>query len=235
MSCKPPKCRRLLLSACLLAFGAQAAVVQDLGELETVVTAEAQRLLPPLTDKQRLVVGPLPAQLQLARCETPIQSAKAAGFQAPGRVLIELRCNGQTPWHLYVPARVVGTGTVVLTAHALIAGTVLAEKDLVTEEKDLIGLPPGYLNDPSIAVGLTAGRAIAGGTILTNQQLLGAQAVQRGQTVTLIADAGGISVRMEGRALSDGFINQRVRVENLSSGKIVEGIARSPQLVEIIF
>jgi flagella basal body P-ring formation protein FlgA len=44
-----------------------------------------------------------------------------------------------------------------------------------------------------------------------------------------------MSVRMAGRALSDGFVNQRVKVENLSSGKTVEGIARSEQIVEIIF
>jgi flagella basal body P-ring formation protein FlgA len=43
-----------------------------------------------------------------------------------------------------------------------------------------------------------------------------------------------MSVRMAGKALGDGLINQRVRVENLSSGKIVEGIARSPQVVEIV-
>ncbi len=61
-----------------------------------------------------------------------------------------------------------------------------------------------------------------------------AKVVQRGQAVTLLADAGGISVRMAGRALSDGLMNQRVRVQNLSSGKIVEGIARSEQVVEII-
>ena len=41
-------------------------------------------------------------------------------------------------------------------------------------------------------------------------------------------------VRMAGRALTDGLINQRVRVQNLSSGRIVEGIARSEQVVEII-
>ena len=39
---------------------------------------------------------------------------------------------------------------------------------------------------------------------------------------------------MAGRALSDALINQRVKVQNLSSGKIVEGIARSEQTVEII-
>jgi flagella basal body P-ring formation protein FlgA len=39
---------------------------------------------------------------------------------------------------------------------------------------------------------------------------------------------------MEGRALGDALINQRVKVENLSSGKVVEGVARSQQVVEII-
>jgi flagella basal body P-ring formation protein FlgA len=83
-------------------------------------------------------------------------------------------------------------------------------------------------------VGLTASRPISAGAFLTNQYLVVAKAVQRGQSVTLVADTGGMSVRMSGKALSDALVNQRVRVQNLSSGKIVEGIARSEQIVEII-
>jgi flagella basal body P-ring formation protein FlgA len=232
---RPPKCRRLLLVACLAATLAHAADLQDISQLESLAGAEAQRLLPPINDKQRLVVGPVQPHLQLPRCENAIRTARAPGIQVPGRVLIELRCDGHAPWHLYVPGKIVGTTSVVLAAHAVVVGTVLTAKDVTVEQRDLVGLPPGYLDDPGIAVGLTAARAIAGGAILTNQQLLGAQAVQRGQTVTLIADAGGISVRMAGRALTDGLINQRIKVENLSSGKIVEGIARSAQVVEIVF
>jgi flagella basal body P-ring formation protein FlgA len=232
---RPPKCRRLLLVACLAATLAHAADLQDISQLEKLAGAEAQRLLPPINDKQRLVVGPVQPHLQLPRCENTIRTARAPGIQVPGRVLIELRCDGHAPWHLYVPGKIVGTTSVVLAAHALVVGTVLTAKEVAVEQRDLVGLPPGYLDDPGIAVGLTAARAIAGGAILTNQQLLGAQAVQRGQTVTLIADAGGISVRMAGRALTDGLINQRIKVENLSSGKIVEGIARSAQVVEIVF
>jgi flagella basal body P-ring formation protein FlgA len=90
------------------------------------------------------------------------------------------------------------------------------------------------MDDPAVAVGLTAARPISTGAVITNQFLVAAKAVQRGQSVTLVADAGGMSVRMAGRALSDGLINQRVKVQNLSSGKVVEGIARSEQTVEII-
>jgi len=149
-------------------------------------------------------------------------------------VLVELRCQGATAWHIYVPVRIVGTAAVAVAAHAIVNGSVLTANDMFIEQRDVITLPPGYLDDPAIAIGLTASRAISGGTVLTNQHLMGMKAVHRGQTVTLVADAGGMSIRMAGRAMSDGLVNQRVRVENLSSGKIVEGIARSEQVVEII-
>ncbi|MDB6083880.1 MAG: flagella basal body P-ring formation protein FlgA [Gammaproteobacteria bacterium] len=151
------------------------------------------------------------------------------------RVLVQLLCQGPTAWHLYVPVRIVGTAQVAVAAHAIVAGSVLAANDLRVEQHDMTDLPPGYLDDPAIAVGRTAARPISAGTLLTNQQLVASKAVVRGQTVTLVADTGGMMVRMAGRALGDGMVNQRVRVQNLSSGKIVEGIARSEQVVEIIF
>jgi flagella basal body P-ring formation protein FlgA len=150
------------------------------------------------------------------------------------RILVELRCPGAPPWHIYVPVRVVGTSVVTIAARAIVAGSVLTDKDVRVEQRDIPELPPGYLDDPTVAVGLTAGRPISSGAVITNQFLLGAKAVQRGQTVTLVADSGSMSIRMAGRALTDGLINQRVKVENLSSGKVVEGIARSEQVVEIV-
>jgi flagella basal body P-ring formation protein FlgA len=231
---RPPNYRRLLILACAAALPTWSADFQDIAELEGLARSVAAPLMAPPTDKQRLQVGPIQPRLQLPHCED-VKTGVAPGLRTQGRVLIELRCEGRAAWHLFVPVRLVGTSAVAVAAHAIVPGTVLTVKDVSVEQRDLTGLPQGFLDDPALAVGLTASRGISGGAILTNQQLLGAKAVQRGQTVTLIADAGGMSVRMSGRALSDGFINQRIRVENLSSGKIVEGIARSEQVVEIVF
>jgi flagellar basal body P-ring formation protein FlgA len=230
----PPIYRRLLILACLAAMPASGADFQDLAQLEGLAKSTAAPLLPQPTDRQRLQVGPIQPRLQLPRCDD-VKAGVAPGLRDRGRVLIELRCDGRAAWHLFVPVRMVGTTPVAVAAHAIVPGMVLTVKDVSVEQRDLTGLPQGFLDDPAIAVGLTASRGISGGAVLTNQQLLGAKAVQRGQTVTLIADAGGMSVRMSGKALSDGLINQRIRVENLSSGKIVEGIARSEQVVEIVF
>lgn len=212
-----------------------AAPAQTIDQLEALARGEAALHLPPLSDRQRLMAGPIPTGRPLQPCGQAVQAMVGIGAHMQDRVLVELRCAGPPAWHLYVPVRIVGTSSVAVAAHAIVSGSVLTAADLRIEQRDMPGLPPGYLDNPSIAVGLTAARPIAGGAIVTNQLLVASRAVQRGQSVTLLADAGGISVRMAGKALSDGLVNQRVKVQNLSSGKIVEGIARSDQLVEIIF
>jgi flagella basal body P-ring formation protein FlgA len=231
---------RLPLIACLAAFGAAAvaaaepASFQDIAQLEAAAKSAAAASLPPPTERQRLQVGPIQTGLRLARCESGVKPVIAPGLRERSRVLIELRCDGPSSWHIYVPVRVVGTSAVVMAAHAIVAGSVLKAGDLRVEEHDISDLPLGYMDDPAVVAGLTAGRPIPGGAYITNQLLVAPKAVQRGQTVTLVADTGGISIRMAGRALSDGLLNQRVKVTNLSSGKVVEGIARSEQVVEII-
>jgi flagella basal body P-ring formation protein FlgA len=236
-----PKFRRASIRCFALAWGltpflaaAQVYDSQDTVQLEALAKSEAALQFPKLTDRQRFLVGPIEPRQQQDKCGRPIRAVVASPQHMKDRVMIELRCQDPKPWHIYVPVRIVGTSPVAVAAHAIVAGTVIKAGDLKTEEHDVAELPIGFLDDPAIAVGLTASRPIAGGAYLTNQQLVAAKAVQRGQSVTLLADAGGMSVRMAGRALSDGLMNQRVRVQNLSSGKIVEGIARSEQVVEII-
>jgi flagella basal body P-ring formation protein FlgA len=238
------KYRRCVLGACLAGTVLAArpsgsaidapAELQDNTQLEALARSEASMHLPALTPHERLVAGPINPNTRLGRCSQQVKPSISAGGQMRDRILVELSCPGIPAWHIYVPVRVVGTSQVTIAAHAIVAGSVLKADDLRTEQRDISELPPGYMDDPAVAVGLTAGRPISSGAVITNQLLLGAKAVQRGQTVTLVADAGGMSVSTQGRALSDGLINQRVKVENLSSGKVVEGIARSQQVVEII-
>ncbi|HEY4969537.1 MAG TPA: flagellar basal body P-ring formation chaperone FlgA [Steroidobacteraceae bacterium] len=240
---RPPKYRQWLqsrLAGCVLTVaawpgGGWAADLQDVAQLEALARAAAIGQLPPVTERQRLLVGPILPNIRLERCDKPVAPIVGPAQHMKDRLLVELRCQGSIAWHLYVPVRIIGTSSVAIAAHAIVAGSVLTAGDLKVEQRDVTALPPGYLDDPAVALGLTVARPISSGAILTNQQLVASKAVQRGQAVTLIANAGGMSVRMAGRALTDGFVNQRVRVQNLSSGKVVEGLARSEQVVEIIF
>jgi flagella basal body P-ring formation protein FlgA len=51
--------------------------------------------------------------------------------------------------------------------------------------------------------------------------------------VTLASGTGGIEVRAPGRALADASANQRLRVQNLDSLKVVEGVAESTGVVRV--
>jgi flagella basal body P-ring formation protein FlgA len=44
---------------------------------------------------------------------------------------------------------------------------------------------------------------------------------------------GGIEVRAPGRALADASASQRVRVQNLASLKVIEGVAESDAVVRV--
>src|ERR1700678_1065033 len=236
----PSKFRRWTIGmgfASVLAAGAvraDDAPLQDVAQLEALAKSQAEQQFPPLTDRERFAVGPIDARLKFEHCSLPLKASVGPGQHMRDRVMVELRCPGTPAWHIYVPVKIVGTSTVTMAARAIVVGTVLTDKDVRTEQRDVTELPPGYMDDPTVAIGLTASRPISSGAVITNQYLVAAKAVQRGQEVTLVADIGSMSVRMAGRALSDGLMNQRVKLENLSSGKIVEGIARSAQVVEII-
>ena len=92
---------------------------------------------PPLTDKQRFVVGPIDPRLALERCSLPVKPMVGPGGHMRDRILVELRCPGTPAWHIYVPVRVVGTSSVTIAAHAIVVGSVLSDKDVRVEQRDI--------------------------------------------------------------------------------------------------
>ena len=68
---------------------------------------------------------------------------------------------------------------------------------------------------------------------MTLESLTATNVIHRGQQVTLIAGSEGFQVRMNAIALSDGRISERIRVQNLSSQRVVEGVVRSDSVVEV--
>ena len=68
---------------------------------------------------------------------------------------------------------------------------------------------------------------------MTADALDAALLIHRGQSVTLAARAGGFEVRAPGLAMADAAAEQRVRVRNLNSLKIVEGVADTEGVVRV--
>lgn len=177
--------------------------------------------------------GHLDARLQLPRCDAPLAPYLQNPGRRTGRIVVGVRCPGEKPWNIYLPVTVAVMEDVVVTATSLARDHALRETDLAIERRDVSGLAAGYLTDPGQLVGQTTKRAVGRGIVLTPQQVAPAVLIEKGQTVTLTVETRALAIRMSGKALSSGAENERIRVENTASGRVVEGIVRSDSVVQV--
>ena len=76
-------------------------------------------------------------------------------------------------------------------------------------------------------------RPLAAGAVLTMDALVPDFIVKQGEAVTLLASVGGIEVRAPGRALSDGRDGARIKVQNLGSLRVVEGVVDTTHVIHV--
>ena len=204
---------------------------------ETIAAAAEQYLRGRIGSAARrttVQAGTLDPRHRLARCSKPLQAFLRRGTEAASRTLVGVRCSGEKPWKVYVPVNVFVTDDVLVARRTLPRGHVLVADDLRVEPRDVSRLVSGYSSNIEDLVGQRLKSQVIAGKILTPGMLQVDIAVRRGQAVTLTALSGGIRIQMSGKALMDGAINQRIRVENTHSGRVVEGIVRSREHVEVL-
>jgi len=181
-----------------------------------------------------VVADELDSRIRLAACNDELTVNIPYKGRKATQVTAQVRCAGPKPWKLHVPVRLTVFESVVVATRALPRDGLLTAADVTLAERDTGELDYGYLSAVSDAVGqrlrrpLSAGEAIAPGTLEMPPL------VRRGQQVTLQARSGGMQIRMAGVAQSDGIRGQVIAVQNLSSGREVEGIVRSAKSVEVL-
>src|SRR5690606_29568075 len=116
---------------------------------------------------------------------------------------------------------------VLVLARGVAAGEVLTAADMGSVRRDTARIAGAVLSDPQSAIGRVARRAMGAGTLLSATDLVAPRIIRRGDSVALVSRRGGVEVRVAGKALADAGEAERVPVENLSSRRVVQGIATS--------
>jgi flagella basal body P-ring formation protein FlgA len=229
---------RLLALAVFLPFSAfaQEQALQSLDAVRAAAQQAAEQSILAGNDAQSgtsVVVGQLDPRLRLPACSAPLEGFLPGSMQGRTNVTIGVRCTGTTPWTIYVPVRISAPRPVVILTRPVPRGTALSAQDIDVESREVGSLGSGYFEDPAAVLGKVLTRPGSPGQVLVPTQLTGALAVKRGQQVTLLANSGGILVRMEGTAMADGSIGDRLKVKNNSSARVVEGTVLADGSVEI--
>ncbi len=225
----------LVLAAAVLAICASAAEAAEQSIAALMDAAAAH-----LRDTHDASEGELTVQarapdsrLHLIACAQPLstdsQATRASGPVASVRV----SCADPAPWSVNVLLDLKLERDVLVAARGLRRGVVLDAADVQFEHRDVLRLPYGYLGDPARLEGMRLSRSVANGTTLNPGMLAERLLVERGHAVTIVARSGSIAIRAGALAMEDGIAGERVRVRNLASGRVVNGVVESTGIVVV--
>lgn len=224
----------LVLAAPVAAAAAVTGGVQPVGDIVSAAEGYLEARLAGHASGLVTRAGQLDPRLGLPRCDRALEGFLPAGGRIGRRTVVGVRCPGSRPWKVYVPVDVQEPRTVLVVRRSLPRGHVLTAADLGPEERDVSRLARGYLADATNAIGRRLDRRVLAGDVLEPSMLEEELLVQRGQSVTLVVESDALSVRMAGLALADGTRGERIRVRNLASDRVVEGVVRSAEQVEVL-
>ncbi|MCG8123385.1 MAG: flagellar basal body P-ring formation chaperone FlgA, partial [Candidatus Thiodiazotropha taylori] len=122
---------------------------------------------------------------------------------------------------------------VVVVVRDLARGQAITGKDLKIKISDTSHLLRGYFETIDEVVGQTSKRTIRRGQVVTPSMLVVRKTIKRGDQVTIVAGAGGIQVRMQGKAMKQGNPGDLITVMNTKSKKQVEARVVSKGLVMV--
>ncbi|TFY85566.1 flagella basal body P-ring formation protein FlgA [Pseudomonas kairouanensis] len=183
--------------------------------------------------RYEIQVNPLDPRLRMPMCDKELTATLESPAQPIGRVTVKVRCEGASPWTVFVPAQVKLFRDVVVVARPLKRLGIIGFEDVVLRERDISLINQGYLTSLDQAVGQKLTRPVVTDQVITLVQLEQAEVIRKGDQVVISASSGALNVKMPGEALSNGGMSEQIRVKNLNSNRVIKARVTAPGQVEV--
>ncbi|MDH5184553.1 MAG: flagellar basal body P-ring formation chaperone FlgA [Gammaproteobacteria bacterium] len=212
----------------------------------TTVAAEAYQSLTDITHtveqfilseykldaKSAVEIGRLDPRLRLKPCEQALQAFFPQASRK-SKTTVGVRCTGPKTWTIYVSATISQVAKVLVARQHIPSGSLIKADDFEFKEYDINRLRYGYYTDLQAVLGKPLKRHLNHGAILTPSSIAVSKVIKRGESVSILAETGGISIRAKGQALEAGGIGDIIRVKNLKSKREIEARITGPGQVKV--
>lgn len=119
-----------------------------------------------------------------------------------------------------------GNVEILTYARSLSAGEMVQPQDVVWAKA--AAAPSDAPRDADAVIGMAAKRPLRAGAAVSNRDVSAPQVIKTGDAVTVIYEAGGVSLALEGKAMGAGGIGDTIAVQNTASKKIIQATASGP-------
>ena len=183
--------------------------------------------------RYEIQVNQLDPRLRMPMCDKELTATLESPAQPIGRVTVKVRCEGASPWTVFVPAQVKLFRDVVVVARPLKRTGIIDFEDVVLRERDISQISQGYLTSLDQAIGQRLTRPVVTDQVITLVHLEQAEVIRKGDQVVISASSGALQVKMPGEALSNGGMSEQIRVKNLNSNRVIKARVTAPGQVEV--
>ncbi|WP_460121772.1 flagellar basal body P-ring formation chaperone FlgA [Pseudomonas sp. S2_C03] len=183
--------------------------------------------------RYEIEVKQLDPRLRMPMCDKELTASLESPAKPLGRVTVKVRCEGSSPWTVFVPAQVRLFREIVTTARPLRRADIVEPGDVVMRERDIGQVTQGYLTTLDQAIGQRLTRPMVADQVITLVNLEQTEVIRKGDQVVITARSGTLSVRMPGEALSNGGMSEQIRVKNLNSKRVIKAQVTAPGQVEV--
>ncbi|VVP16755.1 hypothetical protein PS903_03546 [Pseudomonas fluorescens] len=183
--------------------------------------------------RYEIQVNPLDPRLRMPMCDKELTASLESPARPLGRVTVKVRCEGTSPWTVFVPAQVRLFRDIVTTTRPLRRMGIVEPEDVSLRERDISLINQGYLTSVDQAIGQKLTRPMVTDQVITLVHLEQAEVISKGDQVVITARSGTLSVRMPGEALSNGGLRDQIRVKNLNSQRVIKAQVIAPGQVEV--
>lgn len=224
----------LLASGLSIPACADVTAEQIKGVAEVFLKQHSHQLLQQYGETTRIEsrIDPLDSRLKMTDCPLPV-TAKLKSINSTGRINIEVRCDSNIQWTLYVPAEIKVFHPVVMPVAPVPRNVKLTAADLELREADISQLNGSYFTSINDVVGMEARRLLSIDRPIIAAYLKPSVMINKGDAVIVTANSGGLMVKMPGIALRDGYQGQQISVRNTQSDRVVEALVTAPGQVEV--
>jgi len=221
--------KRLLITVCALALAGPALAGQTVSLKMDTTDADGRVTLGDLFDgagsaSEILVATRIGATTVLDAGQVQ-SAARRAGLdwsnsQGMRRIIVRQGADGGG----VVRAR--GNVEVLAYARSLAAGEIVQPQDLIWVK--MAASPGDAPQDADTLIGMSAKRPLREGAAASLRDVSAAQVIKNGDIITVTYENGGVSLALQGKAMSAAAAGDPVSVQNTLSKKIIQAVATGP-------
>lgn len=150
-------------------------------------------------------------------------------------LFIDVLVDGRRQDRIRITGTVAESKKIVCASRNLEKGETVLAQDLTLQRVNVFHVRGDVLEDPGAAAGKKLKASIRKGSPLDPSDLMDTPLVEKGDIVTLVARKENLVIRTTGVIQEDGYADEMILVENISSGKTVRGFVRNASTIEVVY